>query len=357
MAKPTKPTKTPAKPAPSKPSTGTYLPGKPAPSKPEPSKPAPSKPAPSKSGKPAGSMAKDPKEKPKDLKRLSPGVYRNPRGDLVNSQGKPIPGARPPKKDKPGKQPKPTPGAPTTETPAGPGAPPPPTMEQLGDQPVRAGSEAYEKITEDFGNFDPYAMQQKYEPGFTQEMDRARQNVLSQFERRNAEQFGRERQSTQQAIVERGLDPNSPAAQAMMRDLNDREDRARQEAVNAAEQAAYGVQEQAYKQSYQTAMSPAEYFQAIQSPYIAGLQGQYGAEQTAQEIEARKQLSRQEYQQNKKLQQSGNRGGGGGSQDANAFANYVASQYGQPQQPQQSAGQSAATGFAQGTTLGIANRR
>lgn len=324
MAKPTKPTKPPVKPATSKPAA-----------------------PPAKSG----SMAKDPKEKPKDLKRLSPGVYRNSKGDLVNSQGKPIPGARPPKKDKPGKPGKPTPTQTAPTTPA------PPTMEDLGDQPVRAGGEAYGKITEDFGNFDPYAMQQKYEMGFTAEMDKARQNVLSQFERRNAEQFGRERQSTQQAIVERGLDPNSPAAQAMVRDLNDREDRARQEAANAAEQAAYGVQEQAYKQSYQTAMSPAEYFQAIQSPYIAGLQGQYGSEQQKQQFEYEKQLNKQKFQQAQKLQQSGGGGGGGGSQDANAYANYVASMYGQPQQPQQSAGQSAATGVAQGTTLGIVNRR
>jgi hypothetical protein len=147
----------------------------------------------------------------------------------------------------------------------------------------------------------------------------------------------------------------------MVRDLNDREDRARQEAANAAEQAAYGVQEQAYKQSYQTAMSPAEYFQAIQSPYVAGLQGQYGSEQqvfAATEAEKQRKFEAQQEklrrQQQERLARSG---GGGGSQDGNAYANYVASQYGQPQQPQQSAGQAAATGITQGTTLGVANRR
>lgn len=308
-----------------------------------------------------GAMAQDPKEKPKGLTRLSSGVYRDPKGNLVNSQGKPLPGGRPPKKDKPGKpdkSPKPTTQAPAPGTPT---ETAPPTMEDLGDQPVRAGGEAYEKVTEDFENFDPYAMQQKYQMGFTQEMDRARQNVLSQFERRNAEQFGRERQSTQQAIAERGLDPNSPAAQAMVRDLNDREDRARQEAANAAEQAAYGVQEQAYKQSYQTAMSPAEYFQAIQSPYVAGLQGQYGSEQqvfAATEAEKQRKFEAQQEklrrQQQERLARSG---GGGGSQDSNALPNYIMNQYGQPQQPQQSATQSAATGIANAVPLAIANRR
>lgn len=291
-----------------------------------------------------GAMAQDPKEKPKGLTRLSPGVYRDSKGKLVTSGGKPLPN-RGRREDE--KKPKPTP------TPATPTAPAPPTPEELAEQPLRQGAEAYTDITGQFKEFDPYQMQQKYQMGFTEEMDRARQNVLSQFERRNAEQFGRERQSTQQAIAERGLDPNSPAAQAMVRDLNDREDRARQEAANAAEQAAYGVQEQAYKQSYQTALSPAEFYKSIETPFVAGLQGQFASEQqvfAAKEAEKQRKFEAEQ----RRLARSG---GGGQSQDSNAYANYVANMYGQSQQPQQSAGQAAATGIAQGTTLGIANRR
>lgn len=292
-----------------------------------------------------GAMAQDPKEKPKGLTRLSPGVYRDSKGKLVTSGGKPLPG-RGRREDEKKPKPKPTPTAPTT--------PAPPTPEELAEQPLRQGAEAYTDITGQFKEFDPYQMEQKYEMGFTQEMDRARQNVLSQFERRNAEQFGRERQSTQQAIAERGLDPNSPAAQAMVRDLNDREDRARQEAANAAEQAAYGVNKQASDQAYRAAMSPAEFYKSIETPFVAGLQGQFASEQEKQRFEYEKQLAEQKFRQAKQLQRSG---GGGGSQDGNAYANYVANMYGQSQQPQQSAGQSAATGVAQGTTLGIANRR
>lgn len=292
-----------------------------------------------------GALAQDPKDKPKGLTRVSPGVYRDTKGKLVTSQGKPLPG-RGRREDEKKPKPKPTPTAPTT--------PAPPTPEELAEQPLRQGAEVYTDITGQFKEFDPYQMQQKYQMGFTEEMDRARQNVLSQFERRNAEQFGRERQSTQQAIVERGLDPNSPAAQAMMRDLNDREDRARQEAANAAEQAAYGVQEQAYKQAYQTALSPAEFYKSIETPFVASLQGQFGSEQEKQRFEYEKQLAEQKFRQAKQLQRSA---GGGGSQDADAYANYVASQYGQSQQPQQSTGQAAATGFANAVPLAIANRR
>jgi hypothetical protein len=298
-----------------------------------------------------GAMAQDPKDKPKGLTRLSPGVYRDPKGNLVTSGGKPLPGrGRDKDKDKDKKpKPKPTPTAPTT--------PAPPTPEELAEQPLRQGAEAYTDITDQFKEFDPYQMEQKYEMGFTQEMDRARQNVLSQFERRNAEQFGRERQSTQQAIAERGLDPNSPAAQAMVRDLNDREDRARQEAANAAEQAAYGVNEQAFGQAYKTAMSPAEYFQAIQSPYVAGLQGQFASEQEKQRFEYEKQLAEQKFRQAQKLQRSGGGGGGASSADQ-ALANYIMGGYQQQgTQPQQSAGQSFGQGVAQGGMLATINRR
>lgn len=288
-----------------------------------------------------GAMAQDPKEKPKGLTRVSPGVYRDTKGNLVTSGGKPLPG-RGRDKDK-DKKPKPTP-------PLAPGAPL--TPEQIAEQSLRQGAEAYTDITGQFKEFDPYQMQQKYQMGFTEEMDRARQNVLSQFERRNAEQFGRERQSTQQAIVERGLDPNSPAAQAMMRDLNDREDRARQEAANAAEQAAYSVQQQAFGQAGQLANMPFEQYQAIQGPLMSGLSGQ----QATQLAEQQQGYDIKKLQEAARLNKQ-NRGGGGGSQDANAYANYVANMYGQSQQPQQSAGQSIATGIAQGTTLGIVNRR
>lgn len=297
-----------------------------------------------------GAMAQDPKDKPKGLTRVSPGVYRDSKGNLVTSQGKPLPGRgrdKDKEKDK-DKKPKPPPVA---------GPPAPPTPEQLAEQTFRQGTEAYTDITGQFKEFDPYQMQQKYEPGFTQEMDRARQNVLSQFERRNAEQFGRERQSTQQAIVERGLDPNSPAAQAMMRDLNDREDRARQEAASAAEQAAYSVQQQAFGQAGQLANMPFEQYQAIQGPLMSGLSTQQ-AMQLAQQQQG---FDIAKLREAARLQKSV--GGGGGGYNSSAaeqqLAQYIMNQYGQQQggQQQPSTGQSIAQGIAQGGALAVANRR
>lgn len=244
-----------------------------------------------------------------------------------------------------------------TTTPAGPQEP---TLQEISEQPIRQGGEAYTDIVGQFRDFDPYAMQQKYEMGFTQEMDKARQNVLSQFERRNAEQFARERQATEQSIVERGLDPNSPAAQGLMRDLNDRQDRARQEAQSAAEQAAYGVQAQAFGQAGTLANMPFEQWQAIQGPYMAGLANRYGMnlaeQQQGFDIEKLREASR--------LQRMGGPGGGGGGGFNQAaadrrLAEFMMNQYPQQQsgQGQPSTGQSAAQGFATGVGVGVANRR
>lgn len=242
------------------------------------------------------------------------------------------------------------------QAPAGP--PAPPTQEELAEQTFRQGAEAYTDITGQFKEFDPYKMQQKYEMGFTEEMNKARQNVLSQFERRNAEQFARERQATEQSIVERGLDPNSPAAQGLMRDLNDRQDRARQEAQSAAEQAAYQVQQQAFGQAGQLANMPFEQYQAIQGPLMTGLASQY-AGQAAQQQQG---FDIEKLREAARLQKAAGRGGGGGGYDAAAaerqWAQYVMNQYGQQQGGQQpsSAGQSVAQGIMQGGMLAVANR-
>lgn len=232
----------------------------------------------------------------------------------------------------------------------------PQTPTQIGQKPGEIGGPAYEDILRRYQGFDPYKMQQQYETSFTQEADRARQNIMSQFERRNAEEFGRERQATEQSIVERGLDPNSPAAQGLMRSLNDRQDRARQEAQSAAEQAAYAVQQQGYEQAYRTGMMPFEQYQAVSAPYMAYLARQYGQEaaQQQQKFDLEKLAKQYEYQ--KKL--GGGGGGGGSSANDQRLAEYLMRMYGQQgQQPQQpSAGQSFATGVAGGSTLAIANR-
>jgi hypothetical protein len=109
----------------------------------------------------------------------------------------------------------------------------PVTPEQITEEGFIGAGGAYQDITQQFRDFDPMQMQQQYEQVYSQEMDRARQNVMSQFERRNAEEFERQNVDVQRQIAERGLDPNSPAAQALMKQNTQRQDLARQEAMSA----------------------------------------------------------------------------------------------------------------------------
>jgi hypothetical protein len=148
-------------------------------------------------------------------------------------------------------------------------------------------------------------------------MEAARKQVMDTFQRRTQEEFGRQDLATQQAIVERGLDPNSEAAQALMRANTQRQDLARQEAMSAAEQAAQGVQAQAYGQQVQTYQMPFQNMGAFMPFYqgqldmlgqqrgfqqqerMAGVQAGYEAQaqQRAAEIQKVIAAKEQEYKQ------------------------------------------------------------
>lgn len=247
------------------------------------------------------------------------------------------------------------PGQKGPTTPAGPAAP---TPESVTEEGFMGAGEAYQDIVGQFKDFDPYQMQQRYEPGFQQEMERARQNVMGQFERRNQRQFEQQRTSLQQQIAERGLDPASPAAQELMRQQNEREDMARQEAMSAAEQAAYSVQQQGFGQAGQLAMMPYEQWGAIQQPYIAGIGAQYQAReaQLQREFEAAmRRGDRASAERIARMSRSGGGGGGGGQPPLTPYQRMELEQlnqgYNQP--PQQNPWASAAQGFAAGVGQGV----
>ena len=229
--------------------------------------------------------------------------------------------------------------------------PEPVTPESVAQDVIVGGGGAYDEMLNRFrgGLGQPQA-------DFTAEMDRARQNVLGQFERRNAESFAREREATQQSILERGLDPNSPAAQAMVRDLNDRQDRARQEALASAEETAYGVQKQGFGQQLDLSKLPYEQFATLQAPFIAGLQSQYGQTEAQQKFGMEQALAKQQFGYDLKKIQAANRGAGAGTSAAdNAFAQYIIGQYGNQNQPRPNPGAAFGTGLAQGAGTGITN--
>lgn len=284
-----------------------------------------------KDDKNKGAMGKDP-SLPKTSARGNwkyKGKWVNKDGFLVDNYGKVLPNQKQPfvaaannpfaKKDT-----KPPPGT----TPPGNKKPSPPPVEQVVDDSFRQGAGAYKNIVDQFNKFDPNTVQSNYQPQFTDAMNQARDSMMGQFERRNADLFARERLQTEQNIVERGLDPNSPAAKQMMQELNDRQDRARQEAMNAAETQAYNVQQQGYNQATGLAMMPYEQFNAIQAPLAAGMQNQYSQQQLGQQFGYEQKLNEQKFRHQQQLQKSQRRGSGSGTNpNDEAFANTVINKY------------------------------
>lgn len=235
-------------------------------------------------------------------------------------------------------------------------APPPPTQEEITEQGFRGSADLYNQMMQRFQGFDPMQAQQQYEPVYSQEMERARQNVMSQFERRNAEEFERQNIDVQRQIAERGLDPNSPAAQALMKQNTQRQDLARQEAMSAAEQAASGLQQQMYGQAMETSQMPYSiYGQTFAPTYMAGIGAQYGQQQLTQQqqFEARQaELNRRAQERIARMSRSG---GGPTGPTLYEQMEMNALQQGYNQPAQQNPWATAAQGAAQGFTAAATN--
>jgi len=230
--------------------------------------------------------------------------------------------------------------------PTTPAAPTPASTTEAG---FMGAGEAYQDMVKRFQG-------EQYQPNFEQEMERSRQNVMQQFDRRNAEEFGRQQVDVQRQIAERGLDPNSEAAQGLYKQLNQRQDMARQEAMSAAEQAAYGVQQQQFTQADTLAMRPYEQLGALLPPYMAGVGAQYQNQQLQQQQgwEAKQaELERQNRLQIARMSQ----GGGGGPQGPNLYERLQAEQLsrGYNQQPQQNPWANVGQGIVTGATQGVTN--
>jgi len=270
--------------------------------------------------------------------RTGPGTYKDQYGNVLKGQ------KTAPKRDMSQRR----------KQPAPPNEPPPNvpfdqlTSQQQINEMADVGGNIFNQMAGYTAGFNPETFQQQYDPVYSQEMERARQNIMSQFDRRNQRQFEQQRTSLQQQIAERGLDPASPAAQELMRQQNERETFAQQEAMSAAEQAADARQQQIYGQAVGVAQLPGQLMEPYQTPGLA----QYG--QLGQE-----KLKQMDINYNKWAVKNTPRGGGGGGGGADpyaAFNQYVAGQmmsgYGQ-QQRQPNLGSSAIGGIASGASQAI----
>lgn len=118
-----------------------------------------------------------------------------------------------------------------------------------------------------------------FQPGsFQNQMDAAYQNVMNQYQQTMAPEFAREQADFQQMAAERGLDPNSVAYQTLQKQLSQRQDQARQGAMQNALQAAQQVQQTGFTQALQGYQAPASMLGAF-APFY----DQFGRRLTAQE--------------------------------------------------------------------------
>lgn len=119
-----------------------------------------------------------------------------------------------------------------------------------------------------------YMQQQgQFQPGaFGEQMNKAYGDVMQQFEQTTGPQFQREQADFQQMAAERGLDPNSEAYRSLQGQLSQRQDLARQQAMNQASQQAYGVQQQGFNQAAQQYQMPAQML-----GQLGGFYGEMGA--------------------------------------------------------------------------------
>jgi len=186
-------------------------------------------------------------------------------------------------------------------------------------------------------------------------MQRAYDTIYNQFERKNQEQFARQNEQLQQSLVERGLDPNSPAYAALTKQLAEQQGSARQDAQSAAWQAAQGYQQQGYTQATGTALLPGQ----VASPYLSIYGQQQGQQFTAEEAEKARRFQAEEARKAFVRQKSLPRGGGGGgANSAEAqLAAYTMGQYAnQGQNRGQSTTNAAVTGGSQAVGQAIIGR-
>ena len=160
-------------------------------------------------------------------------------------------------------------------------------------------AEIFERMGGYAQGFDPATMQSQYDPIYSQEMERARQNVMGQFERQMAPEFERQQQQFQQMAAERGLDPNSVAYKTQLQQLNERQDAARQQAMSQAESAAQGVQSQMYQQATGLSLLPGQIagqymvpFSEQQKLLLLQAQQKYESAEARRERESRERIAR-----------------------------------------------------------------
>lgn len=283
-------------------------------------------------------MAKD----PKNYTRVSPGVYRDASGKLIqrNAGGANNNSGKNKRKDR-------TPGLPGAKA----GSDEAkfrnlPKDKQIDE--LRSDQGAFTNNM--FANamqFDPNRPFQGYEQPFSQEMARARESVMGEFNRTMQPEFQRQDAEFNQRMLEQGIDPNSAAYQNQYKAMKEAQNQAQQSAMSNAFQLGSSYQQQGFNQGLQANMLPFQQYQATENLWAIP----YRTEEEARQAEA-----------NRQAQIQAARLGGGSNVtaaqiQANAQRDIAAMQQAQnwQGQPKPNYWAGAVGGFAQGVGAGVSN--
>lgn len=215
----------------------------------------------------------EPKAAPSNLTRVSPGIYRDAKGNLVTSTGGSLPGRNNSSK------------TPTNEPPKQKGAALKRDLTQekhyRNQTPERQIQEGQmdvgflgQQIADQATQFDPYNPYARApEQGYQQAMEAAQQSVMDQFNRRMEPQFQRENQDFQQRMMSQGIDPNSDAYRLQYEQMQQAQNDARLSAQSQGYQLGMQNQQQGWNQYMQGMMLPGQIYQTVQDqwklPYLS----------------------------------------------------------------------------------------
>jgi len=281
-------------------------------------------------------MGKDPsKEATKDTgaskwTRIGAGQYKDQYGNILKGQktrptvnkGKPAPKA----------------AETVTTQPTGPSA------EQMGE-------DLYKQYAEYARNFNPQTFQQQYEPQFNEQMNKAYEATMNQFNLRNERAFAQQKEALDQEAANKGWSPSGELYQRRFREMQDAQNQARQEAQNQAWQQAQGVQQQGYQQATGAALLPGQVLEPYMFPYQANVAQQYNMQTLGQQQQYAKELAALENRYRLQQIRATPRSGGGGGPTTDPFQEYLNAQTMSRYAPQGAQPNPYATGaqsFAQG---------
>lgn len=231
------------------------------------------------------------------LTRLSPGIYRNRKGEIVDSKGQRINRSGQPRKDVT-KDKKKKDAAPKDEAPETPFREQT-TEGQVGEVHTETGVNIMDllKQMQAQGAFNPGDYDQSYQE--------AAQNVMDQFEAQNAQQFQLESEAAEEAIAQRGIDPAGRQAERLRAQLAQNQGGLRRQAQLAAEQAGRTVQQQRFEQDLVQYNVPSDQISKLGSLFSGQLVGLEAQKQRDFEAEQNR-LTREQQLQVSRMNQGGN---------------------------------------------------